>query len=276
VLAPAIPGPPGPPGEPGLPATRNLVTTFRNVEGMLEKVHFVAEGTLIYLSETSEVFIRVRNGWRKLQLGELIPIPADSLPPPALSSHVGTKYCENLILAVSMRTLHLVALNLPLAGDMRADFQCFQQAQLAGLTSTYRAFLSSHLQDLATVVRKTDRYNLPIVNLKGETLFSNWESIFNGNGGQFNPHVPIYSFDGRNVMTDPSWPQKVIWHGSTANGIRLVSNYCEAWHTADIAVMGQASPLKTGKLLDQKAYSCSNQFIVLCIENSFISDAQGK
>lgn len=26
------------------------------------------------------------------QLGELIPIPADSLPPPAISSHVSTKY----------------------------------------------------------------------------------------------------------------------------------------------------------------------------------------
>lgn len=62
--------------------------------------------------------------------------------------------------------LHLVALNFPLSGDMRADFQCFQQAQLAGLTSTYRAFLSSHLQDLATVVRKTDRHNLPVVNLQ--------------------------------------------------------------------------------------------------------------
>ncbi|NXX07086.1 COFA1 protein, partial [Larus smithsonianus] len=171
--------------------------------------------------------------------------------------------------------LHLVALNSPFSGDMRADFQCFQQAQQAGLSATYRAFLSSHLQDLATVVRKTDRYHLPIVNLKGETLFNNWEFIFNGNGGQFNVHVPIYSFDGRNVMTDPSWPQKVIWHGSTANGIRLVSNYCEAWHTADMGAMGQASPLKTGKLLDQKVFSCNNKFIVLCIEISFISDPQG-
>lgn len=35
---------------------------------MLEKVHLVAEGTLIYLSETSEVFVRVRSGWRKLQV----------------------------------------------------------------------------------------------------------------------------------------------------------------------------------------------------------------
>ncbi|OXB52976.1 hypothetical protein ASZ78_011727, partial [Callipepla squamata] len=235
------------------------VTTFQNIEGMMEKVHLVTEGMLIYLRETSEVFIRVRNGWRKLQLSELIPIPDESLPPPAVSSY-----------------LHLVALNSPFSGDMRADFHCFQQAQQAGLMTTYRAFLSSHLQDLVTVVRKTDRYNLPIVNLKGETLFNNWESIFNGNGGEFNIHVPIYSFDGRNVMTDPIWPQKIIWHGSTTNGIRLVSNYCEAWHTADLAAMGQASPLKMGKLLDQKAYSCNNQFIVLCIENSFVSDPQGK
>lgn len=44
------------------------VTTFQNIEGMLEKVHYVAEGTLIYLRETSEVFIRVRKGWRKLQV----------------------------------------------------------------------------------------------------------------------------------------------------------------------------------------------------------------
>uniref|UniRef100_A0A8C8RD01 Collagenase NC10/endostatin domain-containing protein n=1 Tax=Pelusios castaneus TaxID=367368 RepID=A0A8C8RD01_9SAUR len=172
--------------------------------------------------------------------------------------------------------LHLVALNLPFSGAMRADYQCFQQARAAGLTSTYRAFLSSHLQDLSTVVRKADRYNLPIVNLKGEILFNNWESMFTGSGGQFNTQIPIYSFDGKNVMTDPSWPQKIIWHGSTANGIRLVNNYCEAWRTADMAFMGQASPLATGKLLAQKPYSCSNKLIVLCIENSFIPDSPRK
>lgn len=66
--------------------------------------------------------------------------------------------------------LHLVALNTPLKGDMRgirgADFQCYQQARSMGLTSTYRAFLSSHLQDLATIVRKSDRSNMPVVNLR--------------------------------------------------------------------------------------------------------------
>lgn len=62
--------------------------------------------------------------------------------------------------------LRLVALNTPVAGDIRVDFQCFQQARAAGLLSTFRAFLSSHLQDLSTVVRKAERFSLPIVNLK--------------------------------------------------------------------------------------------------------------
>lgn len=106
-----------------------------------------------------------------------------------------------------------------------------------GLTSTYRAFLSSHLQDLATIVRKADRNDMPVVNLRvrrnntfargrvsqaslkfvgkpfhlihfccqGEVLFDSWMSIFSGNGGLFNPSTPIYSFDGRNVLTDSAW-----------------------------------------------------------------------
>lgn len=120
-------------------------------------------------------------------------------------------------------------------GIRGADFQCYQQARSMGLTSTYRAFLSSHLQDLATIVRKSDRNNMPVVNLRvrgrtisnvsavecigtlkkwlrlfclfcqGEVLFDSWMSIFSGNGGQFNPTTPIYSFDGRNVLTDLTW-----------------------------------------------------------------------
>uniref|UniRef100_A0A669DD56 Collagenase NC10/endostatin domain-containing protein n=1 Tax=Oreochromis niloticus TaxID=8128 RepID=A0A669DD56_ORENI len=141
--------------------------------------------------------------------------------------------------------LHLVALNAPLKGDMRgirgADFQCYQQARAVGLTSTYRAFLSSHLQDLATIVRKADRNDMPVVNLRGQVLFNSWMSIFSGNGGVFDPSTPIYSFDGRNIMSDSAWPEKLVWHGSSTTGIRLTTNYCEAWRTADMAVTGQAA-----------------------------------
>lgn len=245
---------------------------------MLQNAHLVTEGTFIYLRDSTEFFIRVRDGWKKLQLGELIPIPADSPPPPALSSNNLHPLRPPLTSVSSVNygrpALHLVALNMPFSGDVRADFQCFQQARHAGLLSTYRAFLSSHLQDLSTVVRKVERYSLPIVNLKGQVLFNNWDSIFSGHGGQFSTHVPIYSFDGRDVMTDPSWPEKVVWHGSNPHGVRLEDNYCEAWRSASTAVTGLASPLSTGKILDQKAYSCASRLIVLCIENSFMTDAR--
>lgn len=53
-----------------------------------------------------------------------------------------------------------------MGGIRGADFQCYQQARAMGLTSTYRAFMSSHLQDLATIVKKGDRYSMPVINLK--------------------------------------------------------------------------------------------------------------
>lgn len=66
--------------------------------------------------------------------------------------------------------IHLVALNAPQGGNMRgirgADFLCFNQARAIGLKGTFRAFLSSKLQDLYSIVRKSDRERMPIVNLK--------------------------------------------------------------------------------------------------------------
>lgn len=59
---------------------------------MLEKVHYVAEGTLIYLRETSEVFIRVQKGWRKLQvLLHCTLIFSNSLPHNEGEGHIFTE-----------------------------------------------------------------------------------------------------------------------------------------------------------------------------------------
>lgn len=259
----------------------------------------MAEGTLAYVSERGgELYVRTRNGWKKIQLGELIHSssaasqslsrPGDWGRPPRIHSQElqegsrGYQPSYNVLPQTfnAVPGLHLVALNSPLKGDMRgirgADFQCYQQARSMGLTTTYRAFLSSHLQDLATIVRKADRNDMPVVNIRGEVLFDSWMSIFSGNGGVFNPSVPIYSFDGRNVLTDPTWPEKLIWHGSSPVGIRLTTNYCEAWRTGDMAVTGQAALLQSGRLLGQHARACSNHYVVLCIENTYVGHSHPK
>ncbi|XP_076018225.1 collagen, type XV, alpha 1b [Genypterus blacodes] len=294
----SVPGPPGPPGPPGLQGYGNAVSTYKTIHALTGEAQEATEGSLAYVSDRGgELYIRARNGWRKVQLGELIPDePPSSAVSQALSRNgewskpqriqsqelqeptPGYKPNYNLLPQAisSVPGLRLAALNAPLRGDMRgirgADFQCYQQARSMGLTATYRAFLSSHLQDLASIVRRADRTDRPVVNLRGEELFSSWMSIFSGNGGVFTPTTPIYSFDGRNVMTNSAWPEKLVWHGSSSVGIRLSSNYCEAWRTKDMAVTGQAALLQTGRLLGQHSRSCSNHYIVLCIENTYVGN----
>ncbi|KAG7246149.1 hypothetical protein CRUP_016515, partial [Coryphaenoides rupestris] len=87
-------------------------------------------------------------------------------------------------------------------GIRGSDFLCFQQARAVGLTGTFRAFLSSKLQDLYSIVRKSDRESLPIVNLKDQEMFSSWDSVFGDNGGKMRDGVPLYSFDGRDILRD--------------------------------------------------------------------------
>uniref|UniRef100_A0A3Q2XJD4 Collagenase NC10/endostatin domain-containing protein n=1 Tax=Hippocampus comes TaxID=109280 RepID=A0A3Q2XJD4_HIPCM len=174
--------------------------------------------------------------------------------------------------------LHLIALNAPQSGNMRgirgADFLCFQQARSVGLKGTFRAFLSSKLQDLYTIVRRSDRDTLPIVNLKDQVLFDSWESIFDDNTGEMRSGVPIYSFDGRDVLRDSTWPHKMLWHGSSDKGHRQTDHYCETWRAGEQAVTGLASDLQSGRLLQRHSRSCSNAHIVLCIENASTSHSQ--
>ncbi|XP_038635248.1 collagen alpha-1(XV) chain-like isoform X2 [Scyliorhinus canicula] len=304
---PGIPGPPGPPGIPGSfyynrifpvpprphckipvnhehhhnghvfrntdsegPKTNdNLYDStlkshvFKNVELMLKATPMVPEGSMVYVTEGSKVFIRLLNGWSKLCLEDFFPGTVSD--DPAVSVKV-TDVSPNRGAA-----LHLVALNAPLTGEMAgirgADLQCFQQAQEAGLRGTFRAFLTSSNQDLISIVKRSDRTSVPIVNLKGEMLFYNWDTLFSGSGGHFNSKVPIFSFRGQNVMADSTWPRKLVWHGSSSRGIRVSDNYCHEWRR-DYDAKGLATSLMNGKLLEQHSYGCSNSFIVLCIENS--------
>ncbi|ETE68671.1 Collagen alpha-1(VIII) chain, partial [Ophiophagus hannah] len=219
---PGKPGPPGPPGPPGVlylnrvypvrprPHCKQPVNqdpcfdsdieppikdspdksqngykhptwTFSSKELMLKSASSIPEGSLVYITEEAEAFFKTPKGWKKI-------------------------------------LLRLVALSFPLTGNMRGisgvDLQCHRQAQEANLQGTFRAFLSGDTQSLMSVVKRTDR-NLPLVNLKGQLLAKSWNSLFttHGNSG-FNPmEYPIYAFNGLNVMTDPTWTYKAVWHG---------------------------------------------------------------
>uniref|UniRef100_A0A3B3YBM9 Collagenase NC10/endostatin domain-containing protein n=1 Tax=Poecilia mexicana TaxID=48701 RepID=A0A3B3YBM9_9TELE len=215
-------------------------------ESMMQQTSRDEEGTLAYVKATGNLFLKVPQGWKQIQV-------------PAKSN--GKK---------KFMWLNLVALNQPHSGNMMgldmADRMCYEQAKAMGLSPNYRAFISSHKQDLVHVVYPGFRDSLPVTNLRGDVMFRNWQSIFIGNGGPVNPRIPIYSFDGRDVLADPFWPKKSIWHGSTSRGLRVVDKHCETWQADDFSVMGQSSSLTSGLLLGQQTRSCSTEFIVLCIE----------
>ncbi|KAM3859541.1 uncharacterized protein ACN63O_016073 [Diretmus argenteus] len=265
-----IAGPPGPPGPPGPSGHTSSLRTFSTRENMMQHTLRDPEGTMTYVSGTGTLFLKVPQGWKEIQLGNLIYLSNNIIPQdePRPAYQIRGDTMERMQ-SVKER-LNLVALNQPHSGDMMglntADRMCYEQAKAMGLAPNYRAFISSHRQDLVHVVYPGFRETLPVTNLRGDVMFRNWRAIFNGSGGPINTKIPIYSFDGRDVLADPFWPHKSIWHGSTSRGLRVVDRHCETWRADHMSVTGLSSSLTSGQLLGQQIRSCSNQYIVLCIE----------
>ncbi|KAJ8010533.1 hypothetical protein DPEC_G00076070 [Dallia pectoralis] len=253
-----IPGPVGPPGPPGLSA---VLKTFATSELMMQQTMDSNTGDLSFIDTgTGKLFIRVRRGWKEVLLGNLIykpiAIPLGQTATPGTARNYG---------------LSLVALNQPLAGDFTeqqqnfiVDKMCYDQATKAGLPGHYRAFIATAGTTVKDIVPEKYKGSYPVTNLKGDILFSTYKSMFFGGGAKLPDNTPIYSFDGRNVMTDPSWPTKSIWHGSTILGNRMLANSCDMWRVENDSTVGRSSRLPY--ILGQETHSCNTPLIVLCIE----------
>lgn len=116
-----------------------------------------------------------------------------------------------------------------------------------------------------SIVRQSDR-KLPVTNIRGDVLFNSWAEMFKGDGAPF-PHPPrIYSFNGRNVLNDITWPVKSVWHGASLNGERNLDTSCDAWHSGYNDRFGLAGSLLGPRLLEQTPVPCNMRLILLCIE----------
>nr|NP_001163363.1 multiplexin, isoform L [Drosophila melanogaster]ACZ94634.1 multiplexin, isoform L [Drosophila melanogaster] len=247
--------------------------TFQNIDEMTKKSALNPPGTLAYITEEEALLVRVNKGWQYIALGTLVPIATPAPPTTVAPSMRFDLQSKNLLNSppplLNTPTLRVAALNEPSTGDLQgirgADFACYRQGRRAGLLGTFKAFLSSRVQNLDTIVRPADR-DLPVVNTRGDVLFNSWKGIFNGQGGFFSQAPRIYSFSGKNVMTDSTWPMKMVWHGSLPNGERSMDTYCDAWHSGDHLKGSFASNLDGHKLLEQKRQSCDSKLIILCVE----------
>lgn len=288
------PGPPGPPGPHGPQGPQgpdgstascdqtslgNGVLVFGNHHELVS--HRARDGSLAYVTQSGNLYFCVPGGWRKLAIGEFEPNTLNEklfLPYVHHQSEVSDQGLaaqsggKTLWTNGRSHALYMAALNTPIMGSMGglrgADSQCFRQARSAGLAGTFRAFLASPNQDLHAIVDRDEVAQVPILNLKNELLFFNWNSLFTGDGASFNPNAPIYSFDGGNVLTDSKWPFKLVWHGADGQGRHKHGHSCTGWRSSSDDV-GQASALQSGRLLDQHTHHCASHFVVLCVENSY-------
>ncbi|KAI3366145.1 hypothetical protein L3Q82_009967, partial [Scortum barcoo] len=342
------------------PTEAHRVTMLRSYDTMTATARRQPEGSLVYILDQTDLYLRVRDGVRQVQLGSYIALPSEdwspttqTTTPTATTPRGPPRVRSTLTLGLSQHTLtlarypsnsdprypthtdpdislsdvsagralsagpalprthrskvpelhgpdkptrrfyskikyyacfpqlHLIALNSPQTGSMGgirgADFLCFAQAQAIGMKGTFRAFLSAKLQDLHSIVRRADRDHVPMPNTqpegtRDEVLFDSWDGIFND--GRMKDNVPIYSFDGKDVLRDSTWPEKMMWHGSTGAGLRHVDSFCETWRVGDRALTGMASSLQSGTLLQQSSSSCSSSYVVLCVENSYVGHAR--
>uniref|UniRef100_A0A914IB95 Endostatin domain-containing protein n=1 Tax=Globodera rostochiensis TaxID=31243 RepID=A0A914IB95_GLORO len=166
------------------------------------------------------------------------------------------------------KVIHLMALNEPLLGNFGgvrgADLECYRQARQAGFSTTFRAFISSRVQDLNKIVHAEDRQQTPVVNLLGERLFDSWHGVFDGGA---HAHVPLYTFDRRNVFNHRDWSDRWVWHGSSSGGLRSLA-YCADWRSTKLNTFGMASPLHSRHALTDQSREmpCNRRFAVLCVE----------
>lgn len=246
---------------------------------MVNMAYRLPVGSVAFVIESETLYVRVHNGFRPATFGmRVIPIPSDQQPnttskPLTTTVRPTVTVPSNIGDTAKGRMLHLVAANSASSGRMRgvsgADFACYRQARLAGLTGTYRAFVASKLQDLSSIVHRPDDMSVPIVNLRNQILFNSWREMFDGRGAPFNnDKVPIYSFNGVDVMRDSTWPQKLTWIGSDEYGHRLFDSYCRGWYVNSTGRSGLASSLTDGHLVRPQRKPCSSLLVLLCIENS--------
>lgn len=230
--------------------------------------------SLIFVSKTEDLFLRVKNGFRQILLGSSVTLATrkPTVPPTRsireaqkISKHFSSHYIDRS----EEDALHLIAANHPVSGSMTgisgADHVCYREARDAGWRTTFIAFLASRLQNIDSLVHSGAR-RLPVVNAKNELLFESWVSMFNGSGTPFNVQVPIYSFSGRDVLTDSTWLQKNVWLGSDPRGVRLSHSFCRSWTSDRPHQFGTASSLLRGRLLDGQRQPCASPFVLLCVE----------
>uniref|UniRef100_A0A1I8HC85 Endostatin domain-containing protein n=1 Tax=Macrostomum lignano TaxID=282301 RepID=A0A1I8HC85_9PLAT len=206
------------------------------------------EGAIVFTADEKELFLKIDH-----QLNEWI--------------------------SVASYILRLVALPYLLPGDLYyksgssilgGDYACQDAAQKVGMTRSYfKVFLNGMYSSLDTVVHRTQRTAVPVVNYYGQRLFNSFEEMLNN--GNWNNRIAIQDFGGKDIA---QWTENIgrkeilAWQG-VRRSQRLSEPFtpdCEGFSNRDKLKTGRATNLLSGSLFQSREITCDSRLVVLCIE----------
>lgn len=151
-----------------------------------------------------------------------------------------------------------------LGGIAGANALCATQAQAAGKTGTWKAFLSSSTQNVKDLITGTAAA-YPVVNLNGGVMFPSWAGIF-VSGTWPSSTGYLVTFDGKVVnegQTVPDWSDAHGWTGSTVAGIATTST-CADWTSTTGS--GTTGEWDFYHLVQSASKTCATTVAVACVQ----------
>jgi hypothetical protein len=155
-----------------------------------------------------------------------------------------------------------------LGGIAGANAMCASQAAAAGFPGTWKAFLSSSAQNVKNLVPAAKATSIPVVNTKGQQLFTSWNAIFPST--YWSSSYYIYAFAGHRVDENQATPDYYHgrgWHGSTTSGLVYANYTCNNWTSSSSSHYGYGSEWDSRRLVYiPYNNSCSYYLAVGCIQ----------
>ena len=153
-----------------------------------------------------------------------------------------------------------------LGGIAGADALCQQQAAAAGRTETFVAFLAASTRPVLKDLIPQDKWNVPVVDSKGQQRFSAWSQMFVSGADFGTPYLP--TMNGTNYVDEggsagAEWNDADGWHGADATGNVIASATCSDWTSTGGS--GQCTELDAYDVFKQENKACSLLHAVMCV-----------
>jgi hypothetical protein len=137
------------------------------------------------------------------------------------------------------------------------------------MPATWKAFLSSSVRDVRDIVSPEHTANAMVINMLGDTLYNNWNSIFVESGWDTGKYIYTFKYGKVGVgFVYPDWYDARGWHGSNPDGTVKQGHTCQDWTSDSSGNVGANGDLDEAEWLSNESTGCDTTLCVVCVRVS--------